>query len=99
METFTVEVRCTLCRGNMRRINDTRKPGHVIAFLECQDCGDKLIVRFTAVRNDPRVFGPEHGTEARHRRHIRDGEQPCPECLKAHNLATQIRKERKKATA
>lgn len=36
-----------------------------------------------------------HGTEARARRHYRDGEKPCKACREAANAAHLLRKARK----
>lgn len=34
---------------------------------------------------------PPHGTDARARRHYRDGEKPCGACREAHNAAERRR--------
>lgn len=33
----------------------------------------------------------QHGTDARARRHYRDGERPCPECYEAQRQARNLR--------
>jgi hypothetical protein len=42
----------------------------------------------------PRTHG--HGTEARARKHYRDGEKPCQACREAAALATAVRKDERK---
>ena len=95
-ETFTIEVRCHVCKGNMVQENTRQLPGHVVSVLRCEDCGDPMVVRFTAARTSPKVEPPrEHGTEAGAMRHRRAGETPCVECQRAHSLAVAIREERR----
>lgn len=95
-KTFTIEVRCTVCRGNMEQVNTRRLPGHIVAYLECEDCRDPLVVRFTAVRTSTRTEPPkDHGTENGAKLHRKRGEKPCPECARAEALAVAIREERK----
>ena len=41
----------------------------------------------------PRWWSPKgHGTEARARRHYRNGEKPCPACLEGQNRAAYLRR-------
>ena len=95
-KTFTVEVRCTVCQGNMKQINTRQTPGHIVAVLECQACGDPLVIRFTAVRTSAKTEPPrEHGTEGAAQAHRRRGEEPCPECKRGHALAVAMREDRK----
>jgi len=95
-KTFTIEVRCTVCRGNMEQGNTRQMPGHIVSVLECQDCRDPLVVRFTAVRTSPKTEPPkDHGTENGAKLHRKRGEKPCPECARAEALAIAIREERK----
>lgn len=38
-----------------------------------------------------------HGTEGGYAQHMRNETEPCAECRKAHNLAQQIRRERRRS--
>lgn len=45
-------------------------------------------------RGRPRIRG--HGTEARARKHYRDGEKPCPACREGQALAQSYREQQRK---
>jgi len=95
-KTFTIEVRCHVCKGNMVQVNTRRLPGHIVAALECEDCHDPLVVRFTAARTSPKVEPPkDHGTENGAKLHRQRGEQACAACKRAEALAVAMREERK----
>lgn len=41
------------------------------------------------------VAPPSHGTEARYKRHYRDGEEPCELCREAASEASRVRRHRR----
>jgi hypothetical protein len=79
--TLEVELPLECAAGCGRRMAAERNNDGVCAT--CRGCYDKA----------KRPYGvSEHGTEARHAKHIRAGEPPCEPCRLAKNRAWQERR-------
>lgn len=42
------------------------------------------------------VIGPEHGSEAAYKTHLREGSEPCQRCRDGANLAKALREEKRR---